>query len=33
LGSTSLVSVYDRVAGRLGDVPDNTVGVKPDNGH
>jgi hypothetical protein len=29
LGSTSLVSVYDRVAGRLGDVPDQTVGVKP----
>ena len=33
LGSTSLVSVYDRVAGRLGDVPDRTVGVKPISGH
>jgi hypothetical protein len=29
LGSTSLVSVYDRVKGRKGDVPDQTVGVKP----
>lgn len=29
LGSTSLLSVYDRVAGRPGDVPDKTVGVKP----
>lgn len=28
LGSTCLVSVYDRVAGRPGDVPDRTVGVK-----
>lgn len=29
LGSTSSVTVYDRVAGRPGDVPDRTVGVKP----
>ncbi len=33
LGSTSLVSVYDRVKGRNGDVPDKTVGVKPVSGH
>ena len=33
LGSTSLVSVHDRVAGRPGDVPDRTVGVKPTTGH
>ena len=33
LGSTSLVSVYDRVKGRTGDVPDKTVGVKPVSGH
>jgi hypothetical protein len=33
LGSTSLVSVYDRVKGRPGDVPDRTVGVKPTSGH
>jgi hypothetical protein len=33
LGSTSLVSVYDRVKGRQGDVPDKTVGVKPITGH
>jgi hypothetical protein len=33
LGSTSLVSVYDRVKGRIGDVPDKTVGVKPVAGH
>src|SRR5258708_3033742 len=32
LGSTSLVSVYDRVKGRTGDVPDKTVGVKPVTG-
>ncbi len=32
LGSTSLVSVYDRVKGRKGDVPDQTVGVKTGNG-
>ncbi len=29
LGSTCQVSVYDRVKGRPGDVPDDTVGVKP----
>jgi hypothetical protein len=28
LGSIAQVSVYDRVAGRPGDVPDRTVGVK-----
>src|SRR5271168_4115884 len=33
LGSTSLVSVYDRVKGRIGDIPDKTVGVKPTTGH
>ena len=33
LGSTSLVSVYDRVKGRVGDIPDRTVGVKPTSGH
>jgi hypothetical protein len=33
LGSTSLISVYDRVKGRTGDVPDRTVGVKPTSGH
>src|SRR3984893_3985082 len=33
LGSTPLVSVYDRVKGRTGDIPDKTVGVKPTNGH
>jgi hypothetical protein len=33
LGSTSLVSVYDRVKGRAGDIPDKTVGVKPTTGH
>jgi hypothetical protein len=33
LGSTSLVSVYDRVKGRTGDDPDRTVGVKPTTGH
>ena len=33
LGSTSLVSVYDRVAGRPGDDPDKTVGVKPTSDH
>jgi hypothetical protein len=33
LGSTSLVSVYDRVKGRIGDVPDKTVGVKPNSDH
>lgn len=29
LGSTSQVSVYDRVKGRTGAVPDETVGAKP----
>jgi hypothetical protein len=29
IGSTAQVTVYDRVAGRLGDVPDRSVGVKP----
>jgi hypothetical protein len=29
LGSVSQVSVYDRVKGRKGDVPDTTVGVRP----
>ena len=33
LGSTSSVTVYDRVKGRNGDVPDKTVGVKPVSGH
>ena len=33
LGSVAEVSVYDRVAGRPGDVPDKTVGVKPINDH
>ena len=33
LGSTSLISVYDRVKGRLGDVPDQTVGVKQIQSH
>jgi hypothetical protein len=28
LGSTSHISVYDRVKGRPGDVPDDTVGAK-----
>lgn len=32
LGSIAQVSVYDRVAGRPGDVPDKTVGVKPTSG-
>jgi hypothetical protein len=27
LGSVSQISVYDRVKGRLGDVPDKTVGA------
>ncbi len=30
LGSTCQVSVYDRVKGRPGDVPDKTVGVEPE---
>jgi hypothetical protein len=34
LGSVSQVSVYDRVKGRPGDVPDKTVGVHgPEGGH
>jgi hypothetical protein len=33
LGSTSSVTVYDRVKGRNGDVPDKTVGVKSTAGH
>ena len=33
LGSIAQVSVYDRVAGRPGDVPDKTVGVKPSSDH
>src|ERR1700687_343674 len=33
LGSTSLVSVHDRVKCRAGDIPDKTVGVKPTTGH
>jgi hypothetical protein len=32
LGSVSQVSVYDRVKGRKGDVPDETVGVHPPAG-
>jgi hypothetical protein len=34
IGSVSQVSVYDRVKGRVGDVPDETVGAhNPDVGH
>jgi hypothetical protein len=34
LGSVSQVSVYDRVKGRPGDVPDKTVGARTDgDGH
>ena len=34
LGSVSLLSVYDRVKGRAGDVPDKTVGAhEPSEGH
>lgn len=34
IGSVSQVSVYDRVKGRVGDVPDETVGAQtPDGGH
>ena len=34
LGSVSQVSVYDRVKGRVGDVPDETVGAhSPTSGH
>lgn len=31
LGSTCEVTAYDRVKGREGDVPDESVGVKPDS--
>ncbi len=33
LGSTCQVTAYDRVAGRPGDVPARSVGVKPTEGH
>jgi hypothetical protein len=34
IGSVSQISVYDRVKGRVGDVPDETVGAhKADGGH
>lgn len=33
LGSIAQVSVYDRVAGRPGDIPDRTVGIKPVSNH
>jgi hypothetical protein len=34
IGSVSQVSVYDRVKGRAGDVPDETVGAhSPGSGH
>jgi hypothetical protein len=33
LGSTSSVTVYDRLAGRPGDDPDRTVGVKSSSDH
>ena len=34
IGSVSALSVYDRVKGRSGDVPDKTVGAhSPDSGH
>lgn len=34
IGSVSQISVYDRVKGRIGDVPDETVGAhKADTGH
>ena len=33
LGSTCHVSVYDRLKGLLGDVPDETVGVRPAKEH
>jgi hypothetical protein len=32
LGSVSQISVYDRVKGRKGDVPDDAVGVHPTTG-
>ncbi|HTU35240.1 MAG TPA: hypothetical protein VMF66_15665 [Candidatus Acidoferrum sp.] len=33
LGSTCLVTVYDRLKGRPGDVPDETVGVEAESEH
>jgi hypothetical protein len=33
IGSTCQISTYDRVAGRPGDVPDESVGVKTDDEH
>ncbi len=33
LGSTCQVTAYDRVRGRPGDVPDETVGAKPPERH
>jgi hypothetical protein len=33
LGSTCQYSVYDRVKGRIGDVPDETVGAHPEQDH
>jgi len=33
LGSTCHYSVYDRVKGRVGDVPDETVGAQPKHDH
>jgi hypothetical protein len=33
LGSTCHLSVYDRVKGRPGDVPDETVGAAPEHEH
>jgi hypothetical protein len=33
LGSTCAVSVYDRVKGRVGAIPDETVGIKPVSEH
>ncbi len=33
LGSTCHVTAYDRVKGRPGDVPDESVGVEPPHGH
>ncbi len=33
LGSVSQLSVYDRVKGRLGDVPDESVGAKTSSPH
>lgn len=33
LGSTSSITVYDRLAGRPGDDPDRTVGVKSSSDH